>query len=386
MPLDIKEYLYSFAYIPQPPKNLTNMKKQIFFSLLGSLFLIVACSEKQSSNAYTVEGSIDDSTFNGTTIYMLDYDTQKNVDSTFVTDGKFVFKGTVDTTKFCRISAGRKYSNLILEGGDIKINFEKPNNPEGTAMNQKLSQYFNTADSMNTIIRSEYDKIKEVEGRTPEEITKLREDYYENTWKPVFVTTMKGIFEANSNNLIGMLALQNLDGVLNPDQLEELSGKSGEFVLSRNIVKRMLVRLKALKLTAEGMQFTDFTIEDDNGNKLSLSDYVGKGNYVLVDFWASWCGPCRGETPNIKEIYNKYKNKNFNVLSVAVWDKPENTRKAIEEDKLEWPQIVNAQEVPTKLYGINGIPHIILFGPDGKIVARDLRGDAMKAKIAEVMN
>ena len=113
--------------------------------------------------------------------------------------------------------------------------------------------------------------------------------------------------------------------------------------------------------------------------------YVGKGKYVWVDFWASWCGPCRAEIPNIKELYDKYHSKGLDVLGVAVWDKVEDTQKAIKELGIVWPQIINAQQIPTELYGIQGIPHIILFAPDGTIVARDLREEAMKEKVAEVM-
>ncbi len=132
-------------------------------------------------------------------------------------------------------------------------------------------------------------------------------------------------------------------------------------------------------------QFIDFTIEQPDGSKASLSDYVGQGKYVLVDFWASWCGPCRDEIPNVKELYDKYHGDRFEVLGVAVWDNTQDTEKAIEELGIEWPQILDAQSIPTDLYGINGIPHIILFAPDGTIVARDLRDQAMKEKVAEVM-
>ena len=138
----------------------------------------------------------------------------------------------------------------------------------------------------------------------------------------------------------------------------------------------------------ESMLFIDFTIENGNldGSKASLSDYVGKGKYVLVDFWASWCGPCIAEIPVLMEVYNKYKGDKFEILSVAVWDKREETLKSLEKHKIPWPQIIDADKIPTDLYGIKGIPHIILFGPDGKIIQRGLRGNALKAKVAEVIN
>lgn len=143
--------------------------------------------------------------------------------------------------------------------------------------------------------------------------------------------------------------------------------------------------VEKMKATAVGQKFTDFEMQTPEGKTVKLSDYVGKGKVVLVDFWASWCGPCRAETPILAEVYNQYKDKGFQVLGVATWDQPKDTKKAIEDLKITWPQILNAQNTPSELYGFNGIPHIILFDPDGTIVARDLRGDALKAKVKEMM-
>ena len=116
-----------------------------------------------------------------------------------------------------------------------------------------------------------------------------------------------------------------------------------------------------------------------------LSDYVGKGKYVLVDFWASWCGPCKKEIPNLINVYNKYKGDKFEVLGVATWDKPNDTLKSIEQLGIPYPQMLNAQKAGSDAYGINGIPQIILFGPDGTILKRNLRGESIETTVAEYL-
>ena len=136
--------------------------------------------------------------------------------------------------------------------------------------------------------------------------------------------------------------------------------------------------------TGEGKMFKDFEAEYE-GKVTKLSDYVGKGKYVLVDFWASWCGPCKAEIPNLINVYNKYKGDKFEVLGVATWDKPEDTKQAIEQLHIPYPQMLNAQKAGSDAYGINGIPQIILFGPDGTILKRNLRGAALEQAVAEAL-
>lgn len=138
--------------------------------------------------------------------------------------------------------------------------------------------------------------------------------------------------------------------------------------------KRQAIIAKAKETTVEGTMFVDFSAEY-KGRKQSLSDFVGKGQYVLVDFWASWCMPCRMEIPRIIDIYNEYKDSGLIVLGVASWDKPKDTIKAIKELGIPYPQIINAQYEGTNVYGLNGVPHLILFGPDGTILRRGMRGE-----------
>jgi thiol-disulfide isomerase/thioredoxin len=135
-----------------------------------------------------------------------------------------------------------------------------------------------------------------------------------------------------------------------------------------------------------GAMFTDFTVTQPDGQDVSLSDYVGKGKYVLVDFWASWCGPCRRAMPLIKALYEEYNPKGLDVLGVLVWDEVEDSKKAIEEEKAPWPQILNTQRVATDLYAINGIPHLIFFAPDGTILKRGLPDDELINFVKETID
>lgn len=142
----------------------------------------------------------------------------------------------------------------------------------------------------------------------------------------------------------------------------------------------------ALRSTAIGQQAPDFTLPNPEGKLLKLSDHFGK--YLLVDFWAAWCGPCRRENPNIVRVYNKYKDKGFSVYGVSLDSNKEAWIKAIQQDGLHWPQVSDLQfwnSGPAKLYGIRGIPGSVLLDPSGKIIARNIRGEDLEKKLAELI-
>ncbi len=192
-----------------------------------------------------------------------------------------------------------------------------------------------------------------------------------------YVNFNKAAIEKNRSNNIAVLALRNIYSELENQELIDLAATLADSIQANPVVAKIVKAAEQGIKTEEGKMFVDFTIEDSDGKTVSFSDYVGQGKYVLVDFWASWCGPCKREIPNIRKAYETYSPLGLTVLSVAVWDKPEDTKDAAAEHGVVWNQIINAGTVPTELYGIQGIPQIMLFGPDGTILKRNLRGEGI---------
>ena len=174
--------------------------------------------------------------------------------------------------------------------------------------------------------------------------------------------------------------------MLTPEQKAELIAAIPVERWEKPLLKLVYKEYRIELLTSAGNPYIDIVSLKADGTELALSDLVGKTDYVLVDFWASWCGPCRGEIPNLVELQKKFGGKNFTVLGVNVWDQEAEFKKALESEGINYPQLyASDNQDATTIYGIKGIPQIILFAPDGTIVQRDLRGAAMKALVEEKM-
>lgn len=204
----------------------------------------------------------------------------------------------------------------------------------------------------------------------------------------------------NYDNEVAVKVLINLHGLIGDTDIEAIISKMPAELLENEQVAYIKKGLDARKNTAEGMMFTDFTVEHVYGydrsmdpqplkQEVKFSDYVGKGTYVLVDFWSPWCGPCRREIPNIQTVYAQYKDKGLQVLSLAVWErKPQShTIETAAQLGMDWLHINNCGQIPTDIYGIEGIPHLMLIGPDGTILKRGFHGlEGIQAAVAEYIN
>jgi Thiol-disulfide isomerase and thioredoxins len=341
-----------------------------FMTLAAGAFLAVSCANAATAtDNYTVTLPLSEDE-DGLTAYIIDFDTSAKLDSTVVDGGKAIFKGTVTTPVFARVILdGNRAGQFVLEEGDIAFN---PANrmAAGSPTNDALVSLMSEQQKLVT----EYRNL----GNTPDDEARKKEIQQSNN------NMFENALKANAGNPLGYyLFLQQCYGY----DLPTFDAKLKEYLQFADSKRVQTLRQGLINKeeTSVGHKFKDFEITYD-GKTSRLSDYVGRGKYTLVDFWASWCGPCIRETRVIKELYEEYGPKGLDVLGVAVWDEPANTLRAIEQHELPWPQILNGQNIPTDLYGIAGIPCIILFDPEGNIISRDKQDDELRADVAAAMS
>ena len=369
------------------------MRKFLFLSAIAVIF--AAC---QSKTEYTVNGEVTDPAFEGQQVSLMktvDNEMQK-VDSATITNGKFEFKGNTETSalRFVNIGEPKPRSNtrtlLMLEPGNINLKYDSDFEITGTPLNNAFNDYNAKQKELNTILReySEQYNAGMTDGTLTEELKeKIQSDFDETVEKTKGITFE--FVKANIDNELGQYHFIAASNMFDTEQQKEiLAVASEEFKADKN-VKRILDLIEAQEAVAIGKKFIDFTMQNPEGETVSLSDYAGKGNYVFIDFWASWCGPCIGEMPNVVDAYEKYKSKGFDVVGVSLDDNKDNWIQGIKDLKMTWPQmseVTGWETEAVKLYAITGIPHTILLDREGVIIAKDLRGKQLHDKLAELLD
>ena len=192
----------------------------------------------------------------------------------------------------------------------------------------------------------------------------------------------------NITNLVGVHLLKNNYYYLEVDELDPLMPQIPAEFANDEVIIKIKGNVEKMKATAVGQKFTDFEMETPDGKPVKLSDYVGKGKVVLIDFWASWCGPCRREMPNLVEAYAQYKNKGFEIVGVSLDQSGEAWKDAIQKLNITWPQMSDLKywnSEGAQLYAVSSIPHTVLIDGEGTIIARGLHGEELQKKLAEVL-
>jgi peroxiredoxin len=375
------------------------MKRYLFLIMAGMAF--ASCktgSDKKASDGKLATGEV---TINGqisgldtglVEIFASVNDVQK-ADSVTVKDGKFTYKTQLPEPSQVAIRiAGDQGHELVFfaDPGTVTIQGAKDSFEVATVKAGETQQlYKQVEDSIKNIMKAGESLYQEyVQAQSTQDMAtmqRVQEDFVKVQNKARQFATRFGLSNGNSV-LAPFLGIMYLSEEGNDAAMKQLYDTLSAGVKASFFGKKLGDAVTAAQSTSVGATAPDFTLPDVKGNSIALSSLRGK--YVLVDFWASWCGPCRQENPNVVKAYNQFKDKGFTVLGVSLDQKKEDWEKAIAADKLTWTHVSDLKywdNAAAKLYGIQAIPASYLLDKEGKIIGKNLRGAELEAKLKEVL-
>lgn len=363
------------------------MKKLVCLAL--SIVLLVACNEA----GYKISGVVSNADLNGRYVYLCEYGKDGVVlDSVLVENGVFSFKGVQDEPVMRELryslqvaeEGQRNYSvTFILENSKLTAKLGENRVVTGTLENDAWNM-------LNAEIKAKREAFSGLSADMKSEekaVVAAAQKKYEAINEEIN-GLIKEYIQAHPDWLSAANMLVNNRHSLSEEVRRDLLVNATPRFKSFPGVDRMIEHLAVLEKVAVGKKFTDFTMLDPKGKEVKLSDYVGAGKVVLVDFWASWCPPCRADMPHLVELYKQYKNKNFEIVGVSLDRAADAWEKGIKDLNITWPQMSDLkywQSEAAALYGVNSIPHTVLIDKDGVIIDKNLRGEDLEKKLEEVL-
>jgi len=369
------------------------------FITLSVIFLFTACDQNKNNGAFELKGKISGS--NGETLYLekLTNPQPVVVDSAVLdNDGEFEFKNYLPKLGFYRVRTDPRNMITLVLDSNVKISI--------TADIKDFSNTKKIVGSAESTLFYEYEAISKARNLQLDSLDKsfqmimevrkfdtLRMDSVSRSFEAPYNVIMNRFnslitekIKQNNNMYASMIAIQGLDPDRFGDTYRSLADgllkkypKDKSVMMFRDAVNKMLG-------TTIGSKAPEIVLPSPDGKEIALSSLRGK--VVLIDFWASWCGPCRKEMPNVVRAYAKYKSKGFEIYGVSLDKEKGNWVEAIKEEGITWPQVSDLlywQSSVISLYAIEGIPYTVLLDREGTIIAKNLRGEELDEKLAEVL-
>jgi peroxiredoxin len=363
------------------------MRKVITFFVLA--LMVFSC--QMAKDEYSIKGSI--AGVDTGKIYLLKIvDGQpQSIDTAELVDGKFSFKGKMQMPDFrlLRLNEQDYFAQFFLDNASITIKAKKDSlrntKITGSPTQDVLQIYLNEMEKLNKDMMALQAKYQNaVSTGNTDEANKAQIDRQAMLDNNLFYT--KNFVKEHNNSVVSAyITLAMLAGQVDGSVLDSIVSKFVPEIGASEYVIKLKEIVQEQKKTAIGVEAPDFTMNDFDGKPVMLSSLRGK--VVMIDFWASWCGPCRQENPNVVKLYNQYHSKGFEILGVSLDKDKESWAKAIKDDQLSWIHVSDLQywqNAVARLYGVNSIPQTYLLDKDGKIIAKGLRSEQLAAKLGQL--
>ncbi|WP_029905213.1 TlpA disulfide reductase family protein [Prevotella sp. 10(H)] len=367
------------------------MKKVIlFFSAIMMLF--ASCAEKEE---FTIKGKLVDPENDNNIVYLKvlgdNWNDLVTIDTATVANGIFEFKGLAKegpTVHYLELAEPTNKVNratlLIVEPGQIEVTLDSTSTIKGTPSNDAYQAYNDKMNAFEADFSTLFQKGKEDTTKVGREAIKKQFDEKEKEQS----TAIYDYVKANIQNQIGAYVFASRSYVFSLDQMKEIFAWVKPEYKTNQRMQKLEARIQALDATSVGKAFVDLKGKTPEGKDDALANYAGKGKYVLIDFWASWCPPCRAEMPKLVELYKQYKDKDFEIVGISLDRTNDAWVKGIKDLSITWPQISDIKFWDSELaaaYGVNSIPHLVLLDKDGKILARGLSAEDATTKVTELL-